>query len=145
MTAQETTNRTLWDAGFLFLGKTEKCRPSIRSPPSCGFQCCASIHPLQSSLLSHTHTHKVFVTQSQTQTGNNPLHEDVVEAFWLDSGPLLTTVYEAEELQTHKFQPNVKCKREGNFFLFLSFLLSFMERTECTEGNRQAGREWLKP
>lgn len=53
---QETTNRTLWDAGFLFLGKTEKYRPSIRSPPSCGFHFCASIHPLQPSLLTQTHT-----------------------------------------------------------------------------------------
>ena len=85
MTAQETTNRTLWDAGFLFLGKTEKCRPSIRSPPSCGFQCCASIHPLPSSLHTHihthTHTHKLFVTHSHTQTGYNSLHEDVVGGF----------------------------------------------------------------
>lgn len=68
MTGQEMTNRTLWDAGFLFLGKTEKFRPSIRSTPSCGFHCCASIHPLQSSLLthreylSHIHIFKLAVT-----------------------------------------------------------------------------------
>jgi len=110
----------------------------------------ASIHCSHPSSLSltHTHTHSQYLSHIHIlKRAISPLHEDVVEAFWLDSGPLLTTVYEAEELQTHKFQPNVKCKREGNFFFFffLPFLLSFMERTECTEGNRQAGREWLKP
>jgi len=74
-------------------------------------------------------------------TGNNPRHEDVVEAFGLDWGPLLTAVYEAEELQTHKFQRQVQ---ERGFFLFFSFPSLFFGENRMY-WRQQAGREWLKP
>lgn len=68
VTAQETTKRTLWDAGVPFLRKTEKNgRPNFRSPPSCGFQRRASTHPLQPP--PHGRTEYTYL---YTPTGNNP-------------------------------------------------------------------------
>lgn len=85
-------------------------------------------HPSTAAAPPHKHTGSVCIP-------TNPLCEDVVETFWLDLGPLLTTVYEADKLQSHKFEPKVKCKED---FLFLA-LVSWREQNVLKATSRQEG------
>jgi len=51
---------------------------------------------------------------------------------------LLNAVYEAEELLTQKFQLNVKCNRDGEFFFFfLFFSFSWREQNVLKAMGRQ--------